>query len=68
MALKLEPLKKRASIIEKLTLPTSVSQKERYRRLQNELDKRGLESLHVLTRERIDGLLDEVEAMLHHAG
>lgn len=68
MSMKLEVIKKRASIIDTMTLPTSSSQKERYKRLQNELEKRGFESLHTLTRERIDVLLDEVEALLSHAG
>lgn len=64
MAISMNELKKPQSITDTITLPTSITQKERYKRIQNEFDKRGLGSLHKLTRKRIDALLDEAETML----
>lgn len=68
MTLKLNTLKKRHSIVDTMTLPVSTQQKERYKRILNELAKRELESLHTLTRAKIDQLLDEVESQLNAAG
>lgn len=51
-------------IDDRLPLPMSAGQKERYRKIQNDFDKSGLGSLHGWTRERIAKLLDEAEAYL----
>lgn len=56
--------KKREPLIERMTLPLTPSQFERYKKAASELDKRNLTKLHDLTRERIDLLLDEVEVEL----
>lgn len=56
--------KKREAVDDRMTLPMTASQKERYKRLQHELEKREYNSLHEMTRERIDLLLDEVEREL----
>lgn len=42
----------------------SKNQAERYRKVSIELSNRNLISLHELTRERIDMLLEEVESKL----
>lgn len=47
-----------------LTLPIKHSQKERYKRVSNQLSERKLTTLHTLVRERLDLLLDEVEEYL----
>lgn len=60
----LRELKPRDPNTEHLPLPCGEMMKARYRRLQNELDKRKLEPLHQLSRERLGELLDEVEARL----
>jgi hypothetical protein len=57
--------KRREPIVKSLPIPTSESQLLRYRRLQNALDKMPeYQELHDLARERLDELLDEVEAEL----
>lgn len=56
--------KKKEPLIERMTLPLTPTQFQRYKRLSNELEKRNLEKLHDLTRERINRLLDEVEQEL----
>ncbi|MBA2679909.1 MAG: hypothetical protein H0U76_16120 [Ktedonobacteraceae bacterium] len=52
------------SIIERLTLPVTERQLERYRRAANELHIRKLTKLHDMTRAKLDMLLDEVEEYL----
>lgn len=59
--------KKKTAITDTLPLPWSEDQINRYRSLQNELDKKGLTKLHDLSRERLQALLDEVEASLKTA-
>lgn len=65
--MKLELTAQPDSITDTMTLPTSTTQKERYKKLQNEFSRRKLGSLHKLTRQRIDQLLDEVEATLQNS-
>lgn len=60
----LRPLKRREPIVDHLPLPCSEAMKIRYQRLQNELHSRGLETLHQLSREKLESLLDEVEERL----
>jgi len=60
----LKPKKKREPLEEKMTLPLTKSQFERYRDLANKLHDRKLAKLHDLTRERIEILLNEVELEL----
>lgn len=57
-------LKKKEPIVENLTIPTTMSQLQRYRACALQLDNRNLTKLHDLTRERIDHLLNEVESEL----
>jgi hypothetical protein len=56
--------KKGESATDVLPLPIGTNQKLRYRRVQNDFERSGLESLHVWTRERIEALLDEAEKFL----
>lgn len=56
--------KKKEGATESLNLPMGPIQKERYRKIQSEFDRLGLESLHISTRERIDQMLDEAERFL----
>ncbi len=51
-------------IIERLTLPVTLRQLERYRKAANELHNRKMTKLHALTRTKLNLLLDEVEAYL----
>lgn len=60
--------KKADPATETLPLPVGVNLKTRYRRIQNDFDKRKLGSLHLWARERIDQLLDEAEKFLADAG
>lgn len=60
----IEPIKARESVIERITLPVTPSQLERYRHAANELDKRRLTKLHELMRAKLDLLLSEVEEFL----
>lgn len=57
-------IEKRESLIERMTLPLTPSQFDRYKRLAFALDQRKETKLHDLHRERLDNLLDEVEAYL----
>ncbi len=68
MSIKLEELEKRESITTHLPLPASEELKERYRRIQNELHKRDMRTLHSFARERLCLLLDEIESALNKAG
>lgn len=56
--------KRRGSATETLPLPIDSESKERYRRIQNEFEKRNMVSFHEYTREKIEQLLDEAERFL----
>ncbi len=58
------PKKKKHSILTTLPLPISHEQKARYRKVQADLEKKGLDSLHDKTREQIDLILDAAEKRL----
>ena len=62
MDLKLET--KKESILDSLPIPMGRSQKDRYRKIQAELDRRELKPLHALARERLESLLNEIEREL----
>lgn len=57
-------IKKKEPIVERLNIPTTLSQFQRYKKLAHELNSRELTKLHDLTRERIEILLNEVEGEL----
>jgi hypothetical protein len=59
-----KPKKKREPLTETMTLAFAKSQKQRFYRLANELEQRGFDSLHDMTRSAIDDVLDGVEQFL----
>lgn len=48
----------------RITIPASLNQFERYKRIANALSQRNLSCLHDLARERLEQLLDDVEVEL----
>lgn len=64
MASELKMIKKKEPIIDRLFVPATIAQVQRYKKVAHELSQRGLTTLHDLTRQRIDDLLNEVEGEL----
>jgi hypothetical protein len=67
MAIDIKTLRAKDPLIERLTIPVTRSMFERYRKLTYEMDSRGLDRLHNLTRQRLESLLAEVESALQSA-
>lgn len=63
MGLDFKFTKKKEPLLFKVSIPLPLSQCQRYKKIAYELDSRGF-SLHDITRERIDLLLNEVELEL----
>lgn len=57
-------IKKKEPIVDRIFVPAPLSQAQRYKKVSNELNQRGLTKLHDLVRQRIDELLNEVEVEL----
>ena len=66
MKVNLQAYKKRPAIRDRHSIPDSVEQVDRYRRVQAALEARNIK-LHELAREKIDELLTVIESQLESA-
>jgi hypothetical protein len=59
--------RKRDSVTATLPLPVPPALKDRYRKLQTQLDAGGFESLNEVVREKLEVLLSDIEKDLNRA-